>query len=91
MNTIYSPGEYFHRWRTATGVEVDFVVEHGRRLLPIEVKSTTRPGYDDAKGVEAFLAEYPEAKVGLVIHAGDEVRRLGERVAAVPWWVLAGG
>jgi predicted AAA+ superfamily ATPase len=86
-----TPRPTLHHWRTATGVEVDFVVEHGRRLLPIEVKSTTRPGYDDAKGVEAFLAEYPEAKVGLVIHAGDEVRRLGERVAAVPWWVLAGG
>ena len=30
-------------WRTAIGEEVDFVIEAGGRLLPIEVKATGRP------------------------------------------------
>ena len=30
-------------WRTAVGDEVDLVIEAGDRLLPVEVKATTRP------------------------------------------------
>ena len=30
-------------WRTSIGEEVDFVIEAGGKLLPIEVKSTARP------------------------------------------------
>jgi hypothetical protein len=30
-------------WRTASGEEVDFVVEAGDDLLPVEVKATARP------------------------------------------------
>src|SRR5271155_159810 len=35
-------------WRTSIGEEVDFVIEVGGKLLPIEVKSTTRPRLADA-------------------------------------------
>jgi len=30
-------------WRTASGEEVDFVIEADNALLPIEVKATRRP------------------------------------------------
>ena len=30
-------------WRTAIGEEVDFVIETGGRLLPVEVKASARP------------------------------------------------
>lgn len=36
-------------WRMAnTGAEIDFVIESGQTLLPIEVKSTTNHGPQDA-------------------------------------------
>jgi uncharacterized protein len=44
-------------WRTATGMEVDFVIETPNRLLPIEVKASSRVTTADAKGLEAFLEE----------------------------------
>jgi uncharacterized protein len=44
-------------WRTTTGEEVDFVVEAGRRLMPIEVKATPRPRLRDATALRAFRAE----------------------------------
>jgi predicted AAA+ superfamily ATPase len=50
-----APRLYF--LRTQTRQEVDFVLEHGRRALAIEVKRTTNP--KDAAGLRGFLAEYP--------------------------------
>ena len=74
-------------WRTATGQEVDFVIEAPARLLPIEVKASTRAMPSDAKGLEAFLDEYPDLTDGaLLLYAGKECVPLTGRVLAVPWW-----
>lgn len=74
-------------WRTADGIEVDFVIEAGRRLLPIEVKSGTRALPADAKGLEIFLDEYADASDGgLLLYTGTETFPLTRRVLAVPWW-----
>ena len=75
-------------WRTTTGNEVDFVIEQGRKLLAVEVKLSATPHYADAEGLRAFCEDYPEAVGGLLIHAGQEVKRLGEKIVAVPWQLL---
>ena len=74
-------------WRTTTGKEVDFVIEWGGRLLPIEVKATARPHVGDAAGLRVFREEYPEATcAGLLLHTGDELGWIAEGVLAAPWW-----
>lgn len=74
-------------WRTASGIEVDFVIETAKRLLPIEVKASPRVQPADAKGLEAFLDEYPDlADGGLLLYGGDEAFPLTRRVLAAPWW-----
>ena len=74
-------------WRTATGIEVDFVIETPGRLLPIEIKGSARVTPADAKGLEAFLDEYPDLADGaLLLHGGDQTFPLTRRVLAVPWW-----
>jgi hypothetical protein len=50
---------------------VDFVVEHGRCLLPIEVKLAETVRHSDAAHLRRFMAEHPEAKVGVVVYAGS--------------------
>jgi len=40
------------------GVEVDFIVERRTRLLPIKVKTASRPRGADCAGVERFLTQY---------------------------------
>ena len=53
-------------WRTTIGEEVDFVIEAGDRLLPIEVKATARPRLRDITNLRTFRAEYGErARAGL--------------------------
>jgi len=74
-------------WRTAPGEEVDFVVEAGRKLLPIEVKATSRPRLRDAAPLRAFRAEYGKAaRTGLLLHTGTALEWLAPDVLAVPWW-----
>ena len=74
-------------WRTASGEEVDFVVEAGRKLLPIEVKAGSRPRLDDAAHLRSFRREYGrKARVGLVLHTGSAIEWLAPDVLAAPWW-----
>jgi len=74
-------------WRTATGIEVDFVIETPERLLPIETKASIRVTTADAKGLEVFLDEYPDLTDGaLLLYCGDETFPLTRRVLATPWW-----
>src|SRR5213593_1373659 len=74
-------------WRTAIGEEIDFVIEAGGRLLPIEVKATGRPRLGDALHLRTFHAEYGEqARAGLLLHTGSTLEWLAPNVLAVPWW-----
>ena len=74
-------------WRTSVGEEVDFVIEVGERLLPIEVKSGGRPRLSDATHLRTFRAEYgPKARAGLLLHTGHTMEWLAPDVLAVPWW-----
>jgi predicted AAA+ superfamily ATPase len=74
-------------WRTTIGEEVDFVIEAGGRLLPIEVKATGHPRLSDATHLRTFRAEYGEkARTGLLLHTGSMLEWLAPDVLAVPWW-----
>lgn len=81
-----SRAELFY-WRTVTGDEIDFVVEVDGRLLPVEVKSTSRPRLADAAGLRSFRKEYADlATAGLLLHTGAATQWLTPDVLAVPWW-----
>ena len=74
-------------WRTATGEEVDFVIEAGGRVLPIEIKSSSRPRLADATHLRSFRAEYgKKARSGLLLHTGSTIEWLTPDVLAAPWW-----
>lgn len=74
-------------WRTTLGEEVDFVIEAGDRLLPIEVKASGRPRLADAANLRAFRGEYgSKAHPGLLLHTGNKLEWLTPDVLAVPWW-----
>ena len=87
---LLTPPARLYFWRTRSGREVDFVVEHGRRLLAIEVKWATQVGYGDAASLRLFLDEYPEASGGLLLYRGRTTRRLGEKIVALPWTTVTG-
>ncbi len=76
-------------WRTTVGEEVDFVIETGGRLLPIEVKATAKPRLSDCSHLRTFRAEYgSQARSGLLLHTGTTLEWLAPDVLAVPWWKI---
>jgi predicted AAA+ superfamily ATPase len=78
------PEVYF--WRTSAGNEVDLIVRHAGRLIPIEVKRTATPRPEMAKSIAAFQRDYPRAEPGYVFHGGDNTLPLGPATA---WPVTA--
>jgi predicted AAA+ superfamily ATPase len=78
-----------HYLRTKDGAEVDFVVEDGQQLTPIEVKWTERPSSTDCRHLRSFLDENREsARRGLVVCRVPRPLQLDERITAIPWWAL---
>jgi len=74
-------------WRTSIGEEVDFVIESGGKLLPVEVKATARPRLGDAAHLRTFRAEYgKKSRVGLLLHTGSTLEWMAPDVLAAPWW-----
>ena len=74
-------------WRTSNGAEVDFVIERGDRVLPVEIKSGARVAYDDTKNLRLFMEEYSDLTKGsLVLCTGEETFWIADRILAVPWW-----
>ncbi|MBW1790446.1 MAG: ATP-binding protein [Deltaproteobacteria bacterium] len=78
------PQVYF--WRTTAGTEVDFVVETGGKLVPIEVKLSATPRPAMASAVKIFQKDLGEkAMPGYVVHPGDITLPLGPGVTALPF------
>ena len=88
LSHLCTPHLRLSYWRTTTGREVDFIIEQGRILVAVEVKLTTAPRYADAENLRLFLEEYPETVAALLVHAGHEVKQIGEKIIAVPWTAL---
>jgi uncharacterized protein len=66
-----TPSLYF--WRDRSGNEIDFLVNRGSDLLPIEAKSgktVASDWFDSLKNWRAFAAD--RAKQGILLYGGDE-------------------
>jgi predicted AAA+ superfamily ATPase len=69
-----------YTWRTREGLEVDFVLYGPAGLHAIEVKASSRLRGGEARGLEAFGADYPMAKLWLV-HGGARRAQIGDVTA----------
>ncbi len=75
--------------RSKDGAEVDFVIEQGRALTPVEVKWTERPSLSDARHLRGFLDEHRRtAAHGFIICRCHAPLALDDRITAIPWWCL---
>ena len=88
LRTLHHQGEdtqvYF--WRTATGREVDFLVQFQGKLVPIEVKLSATPRPKMAAGIHALRDALGDRLLpGYVVHPGDIRLPLGPGVTALPF------
>jgi predicted AAA+ superfamily ATPase len=83
INDYRDLGYSLHYWRTATHLEVDFVLYGERGLHAFEVKRASRVRAEDRRSLEAFLEEYPMARAWLV-YTGTRAYR-EEKIQVVPF------
>jgi hypothetical protein len=88
LKTILHRGEepslYF--WRTASGAEVDLIVESQSELIPIECKLSATPRPEMARGITRFRCDFGDRTAnGYVVHPGKMVLPLGEGVISLPF------
>jgi len=73
-------------WRTLGGTEVDFVVDLGGKLVPIEVKLSATPRPAMAAGIKRFQEDFDARAVrGYVVHPGNTRLPLGRGATAMPF------
>jgi hypothetical protein len=77
-------GVRFYFWHEQGRQEVDFVIEHGRKLVAVEVKATGRLNVDDTRSLRDFLRRTPECVAGVLTYFGQELMPLGDKLWAVP-------
>jgi len=81
------PQVYF--WRTTAGTEVDFVVETGGNLVPIEVKLSATPRPAMSSAIKTFRKDFGDkALPGYVVHPGDIMLPLSPGVTTLPFGEL---
>ena len=81
-------GKLYHL-RTKDGAEVDFIIDRGGTLTPIEVKWSENPTVQDARHLLTFLGEHPkQAKQGYIVCRCPRPARLHEKITALPWFCL---
>ena len=79
-------GHQLSTWKTATGSEVDAIIETPTEVIPIEIKWTQNPSRRDARHIETFLKLHEGlSKKGYVICRCLRKQKLSDRVIAIPW------
>lgn len=81
-----APRPNLYYWRTNNGAEVDFIIEQGDRLIPVEVKSGIHIRASGIRGLKSFADSQSHKQVPfrLVIYRGDEVVFINEDTLAIP-------
>ncbi len=82
INDYYELGYDLYYWRTASQMEVDFILYGERGLIAVEVKRTATLRKRDLTGLKAFCQDYPMARA-LIIYGG-RYRRYEGNIEVVP-------
>jgi len=80
--SLFSPSARAFYWRTASGVEVDLMIERDSRLVPFEIKLHSSPSKRDIQNLVICMGDLKITK-GYVIYPGKEDYSLGSGVTAL--------
>lgn len=82
VNAYYDLGYSLYFWRTASQVEVDFILYGEKGLMAIEVKRSSHISPKDLNGLKLFKEDYPESK--LYLFYGGKQRQYIEGIEIIP-------
>jgi len=92
LSSIRHPGlTTLHFWRTKDKAEVDFLVEKGEALIPVEVKFKALNDVEMPRSLLSFCERYQPAEAHVVNLALKKTIEAGKtRVHFIPYWELLG-
>lgn len=80
---------HVHFWRTKDKAEVDFVVEKGKRLIPVEVKYKALKEMEIPRSLIHFCERYAPEEAYIVNLSLKRKKRVGKTdIVAIPYWEL---
>jgi predicted AAA+ superfamily ATPase len=71
-------------WHEQGRHEVDFVIEHDRRVVAIEIKAATRWNDSDLSGLRTFIDRTPACVAAVLAYNGREPVKLEDKLWAIP-------
>jgi len=71
-------------WRDNVGNEVDLLIQHGSRRVPVEIKSGQTVTTDDFKGI-LFWNKISKTEGGYVVYGGDMKQNRSNGITVVPF------
>lgn len=71
-------------WKTASGVEVDFVLYGAKSLIAVEIKHTNIIRTNMLTGLKHFKEDYPMAQC-FILYLGSETLYLQDEIIALPF------
>jgi hypothetical protein len=81
-----NPGRALYHWRLSGGQEVDFVLQEGQSLLPVEIKATNEVRTRHARHLRTFRESHPGTPRGILLSCDPEIQLLEDGIIAAPWW-----
>jgi hypothetical protein len=75
-------------WRTASGVEVDFIIEKKPNIYPFEITYSKTPAAKKIKNLQKFMQEY-DAPCGFYVYMGDFKIDKEKNIIFLPAWAVA--
>lgn len=79
----------FHYWRTQNQAEVDFVVNLGSRLLPVEVKEKNLKSPEISRSLRSFIDHYQPPEAWIINRSLEESIKIDSTdVRFLPWFHL---
>jgi len=74
-------GSKLHFWRTKSNKEIDFIIEKGTELIPIEVKAKKV----NINNLKEFIFEYQEIKKCYILYDGIFAQE--DKITYLPIWL----
>lgn len=81
---LQGPQWQIQHWRDNNGAEVDWIIVHNKKIIPVEVKWTDGPTTKDARHLKTFLQEYNIPK-GYIICRTPRPLQISDAILALPW------
>lgn len=81
---LMTPKAELYFWRIRSGAEIDAVIQRGKILIAIEIKSKPHVNYSDTTGLQLFIQNHPGCHCGLLFYPGSKLEQMTDKIWAVP-------